>query len=274
MKESRKIHLAIIITVIVFCVLMCFMLFLVNNTVVIDGKEYKTYIPCDYICVANEQDAVNATKLCSVEWVDLKCRNISDLSFVANIKGLKKIHIWTDHTIDWMAISSCHNLEEVGIFGRDFTIKNMFFLSSLPKLRKLYLGNSLLPDNGFLDVTIESLEGMDHLSELETIVMCNVSLNSVTLGNEMDKLVEVEIMGSNIEELSIGCNNVNSLTIEDCANLEKISINSNNNSLDHINVSKCPRLSEINSCVIKIEQYKNSFESEELMIPFEEFKTD
>lgn len=225
--KSKKIFLNILLFVVIVVMLnVCR-----YNFCVINGHIYNKKIQSidlkGQTLVKNDLQKLSA--LHNVEELDIYNACITDISFLYDLKKLKRLYIGgrisTDIT-DWSPLQSCNQLKYLRAWDTDF--ENLYNIRELSNLEVLDLceGNN-----------VSDIEDIVFLVNLKEVHLSSNNLNDITPLEQLELIEEIYIYSSSIEELPdfSNCMQLNTLTLCGCGKLKDMDSLANS-SIEKLNI--------------------------------------
>ncbi|MFC3678725.1 leucine-rich repeat domain-containing protein [Bacterioplanoides pacificum] len=174
----------------------------------VSGFKKLQYISLDYY--GND---LSNFKLDNIRWLDLKARNINNISFLKSFERLKYLYLWVndddeydlsmlpegltrfilsggEKSTNFSSIGRLTDLRDLDL--RSDALSNTSFLSKLKNLEYLFISDS---------PNINKVDGLEFLDNLEEIYLVRIPIDSISAIRSLKNLKHIDISDTNITSL-------------------------------------------------------------------------
>lgn len=230
-----------------------------KNLTIQDNGEMESLKGIKYITTIEDLTLLNCSVLDSVSLdnstnIGLKkltinsCNNVSsiDLAFFSNLQEINLINEMTLSSSDSINLRSCTNLKSINLSGANFGIDGIFLLDGCNELE--IVSSNALKD----EIKVSGKSGIKSIifkdsGVLKDIILVNLTgLKAVDVSEGMNNIVSIDVSDcTNLETLKLAQNSpLKSLVVKD-ASLTEISNLSEQYDLEYLDITNCKHINQL-----------------------------
>ncbi len=161
-----------------------------------------------------DKDLENLKYLSNLERLWLYAPQITDISFVSEMKDLKSFSVESQNIVNLDLLKNCKNLEVLNLFHTNLTNLDIFAGNTELRVLDIYTGNP-----------VQDISALQQMGKLERLSVSSSELTDISPIGSLSSLTVLEMSCSSINDLSplIGCKSLKYLSLGGCKQVTDIS---------------------------------------------------